>query len=1333
MSNNDVPGSDDANGSVLPDDPQAPLNPAATDIDDPVLAVPQLVFDGSGPALLVDKDMQLRFFIPKSDNLRHKVQLRFHGSVDSEFRNLVENVEYLSNTWHTLDVYGLPENTRQVFFDGTWHYFNKWAPWKQRTAVIRKAAEFHAANVVTTTVSGTARQGSIIKLVRPTDSAVMSTVATADSNGQWTVTLSTGLPPGVHNLRIREDVAGTQGRVTQTKTFTVLGKPSITLPVSVINVQRPVISGTGQPGAEVNVFISNSGTEVVNRTPVGANGQWSATSEHNFALGAYHSVVARQIMQGVDSGWGASKSFYLIGPPVITTPRASQTVEMSITFSGTAAAGLYQNRVDVYSETLGTGQSVAVGWPQGDRGEWSRGGTLPPGPHSITATHEFLKVTSIRSEPFPLYVRPGMPTITANITGETVTLSGTGYNGANVLMHVHRSGDGGTAYFAPAITAGSWSHVIPPTWLPGNYSFTGQQSVSDGGSCRIRSSGWATAVSVRVPTPPPASVSATVNGQRATFSGRGKQWEPNIVKIAIFNNGVALANVPQATVSTDLSWSTSATADLPPGNYTQLTARQWVNTVWSADSAKFAMTVPSPVPVFIYPPLHSTSGQRPQISGTAWPGSAIVLKIPGKPDVPLTATGGSFVLNASDDWAPGTYTLTARATFGEQLSPQASRTFTVKTPKPVITTPANAEVDLIPLIQGTGYTGCWVVVYLESNNSEIGAKLVDQSGKWEFPLLEQVPGPLKIYALQKEARESTNVSDQSPTLTVTVRVPKPVITEPAANGRPARTAWFRGTAGYPGFVALTLKGANQPFLKDIEVKQDGTWEARVTLEVGGPVTIEARLEQKNYPSEPTERVITVVPAVPVVDTPCEGQPLGRELTISGYGYPDDAVHVQRTGRPHNFPDLIVKKDGTWSGSFLHDMRGTDGIKAFARAGAGLDSVSSPVLKFSLLGAAPQIIEPLFDDRVGVRPLFSGIATPGATITVAAWFNTDEVLAPPVEADADGRWAVTGNKDLPVGATRVVIRQTVEGTPSEWTESGRFIVERKTSLEVPTVHFPRVGQTVGRRPMFSGTGEPGAEIFICKENDRNTVLGTVRVDRNGSWAVRSQIELPVAAAPYAYSVNQSRDGATSGWITPNRTVIVAQVAAGFEKPVIEQPLDDATQALERMPLFSGTGMPGAELKVYRHSSTEVYATTRVDAFGRWSVRSQVELPVVDTAYQIAARQNMDGQDSAWSGVVIHFKVAEKIDLPVFTDPQQDAHVAPRAVIRGTALPGALVNLVEAHNAYVNWGSGITDDLGQWVIVTRDLPLRDFTLTGKAEKNAIYSGWMSPLAVKVIDGG
>jgi len=1172
-----------------------------------------------------------------------------------------------------------------------------------------------------------------IQIVQASSGQALSAQTTVGAGGNWSVALNGSLAPAVYTAKIKHWMTGYSAIYSDTFTFHLRPSPNILLPgINGVVDSRPVVSGTGEPHATAYIHKSGDATTVYGTATVEANRNWSTALNRDLPQGVYK-LAAKQYKDNSESGWNETTlPVKVLGAPSITAPAAG---EQEQTFTMTGGSGLGNQNVQVQVLTDATGNPWGFDAVRSD-GSWSVAlSNLPPGPLSLTAQQKLGSVGGVRAAPRVYKIRPPqVPPLTANTTGETVTLSGTGYNGANVLMHVHRSGDATNVYFEPAITAGSWSQVIPSTLLPGNYSFTGQQSVPDGGSGRIRSSGWATAVSVRVPTPAPANVNVTVEGQRATFSGSGLQWEANTVKIEIYNNGVVLANVPQATVLTNLSWSTSATADLPPGNYTQLTARQWVNNVWSAHSATFGMTVPSPIPVFINPPVNSTSGQRPQISGTAWPGSAIVLKIPDRDDVPLTATGGSFVLDASYDWAPGTYNLTAMATFGGQLSPQASRTFTVKTPKPVITTPANAEVDLIPQIQGTGYPGCWVFVYLESNNSEIGAKLVDQSGKWEFPLLEQVPGPLKIYALQKEARESTNVSDQSPTLTVTVRVPKPVITEPAANGRPARTACFRGTAGYPGFVALSLKGANQPFLKDIEVKQDGTWEARVTLDAGGPVTIEARLQQKTFTSEPTERVITVVPAAPVIDTPRDGESLGRLLNISGFGYPGDTVHVQRTGAPYNFDPVTVKPDGTWSASFVHNLVAGWGIKAFARAGTGLDSAASATLAFSLLGAAPQIIEPLPGDWVGSRPLYSGLATPGASIKVAAWFNAEVELAPVAIADEDGRWAVVGNKDLPDGAARIVVRQIVDGVKSDWVWSGRFMVERETApLDVPTVDAPQVGQTVGRRPMFTGTGEPGAEIFICKEKDTDTVLGRVRVDRNGNWALRSQIELPVADEAYPYSVRQSRDGVISAWILPNRTVVVAQVNKGFDRPVIEQPINDPAQELERMPLFSGTGVPGALLKVYRDKSWDVYATTTVDAHGRWSVRSQVELAVQDASHAIGVQQEMDGQSSAWATAAVHFKVTEKIDPPVFTDPQQDAHVAPRAVIRGTALPGALVSLVEAHNPYVNWGSGITDDLGQWVIVTRDLPLRDFTLTGKAEKNSIFSGWMAPLAVKVIDGG
>ncbi|MNV78758.1 hypothetical protein D3C71_1722700 [compost metagenome] len=148
---------------------------------------------------------------------------------------------------------------------------------------------------------------------------------------------------------------------------------------------------------------------------------------------------------------------------------------------------------------------------------------------------------------------------------------GNGYTGARFDLHFEGNQ---TPYLNALVVGGTWRVDLPATLVPGNHKFGGQQSVSDGGSGRIFNTGWTgTVLTVNVPTPVPTGTTVTVNGQRPTFSGQGRQWGTNAVKVGIFNNGVALAGVPQADVLSNLSWQTTASADIAPGNYTELTSR----------------------------------------------------------------------------------------------------------------------------------------------------------------------------------------------------------------------------------------------------------------------------------------------------------------------------------------------------------------------------------------------------------------------------------------------------------------------------------------------------------------------------------------------------------------------------------------------------------------------------------------------------------------------------------------------------------------------------------------------------------------------------------------
>nr|WP_140893523.1 hypothetical protein [Pseudomonas caspiana] len=890
-------------------------------------------------------------------------------------------------------------------------------------------------------ITGTGGGNCSLKVRKSSSTISLSAPFTATAN-EWTVDLNQRLPWGDYSIAIEQSRAGYTTRYSLNRTFTIIGAElSSPMANQIVPSHELVFEGESNSGMSVHVVREdNHYVALSNAVNVPGSEQWEVKLKEDLVRTLQSgelSVTAQWRRDAWRYGYSDILTFKVLGVPVITSPAGSSAQEQTFTLSGNN--GLAGAKVEIYEDT----QTVKLGESGVLTGAtWTVQVDLKPGPRSLVALQRHSGKQSVRGAPRSFKIRPPVPSITSSLSGETVTLSGTGYNGIGVRMDIHFRNNA-TPYLDATVSAGSWSKVIPPDLLPGNYNFGGRQSVSDGGSGRIYNTGWVTDIPVNIPTPVPTSVSFTVSGQRATFKGRGRQWGTAAVGVGIFNDGVALAGVPHANVQTNLNWETTATADLAPGNYTQLTARQGVNSQWSADSARFSMVIASPPPTFTAPGAGANTGQRPTISGTAWPGSAIVLTIPGKTDVPLTANGGNFSLTAAEDWAPTTYTITAKAAFGGQTSTPASRTFTVKTPQPTITTAADAEVDLSPVIDGTGYKGCWVVIYSNVTNQSIGAGPVGPDNKWKVTLADQAPGNLGYYAIQQEEQTSNNRSDRTAARTVKVRVPKPLIRVPTQNGRPARESLFSGTGQYPGTVELSIKGQTTPFLKDIVVNAEGTWQAHVTLPAGGPVMLEARLLQRTYISDPLEHVVTVVPAVPVIDTPRNAEALGALLRISGFGYPGDTIRIDNQSDKKTLGSTEVKEGGTWSKEVRLQLAANHKITAVAISSSNREWYSgyTSEIVMSLLKPAPKINQPAEGDWVTAKPQYSGEATPNATITVASWFNTSNLLAPPTTAGANGLWTVMGNKDLPVGGAWVVVRQTLpDGTASEWAESGRFNVE-----------------------------------------------------------------------------------------------------------------------------------------------------------------------------------------------------------------------------------------------------------------------------------------------------
>ncbi|TFH78262.1 hypothetical protein [Pseudomonas kribbensis] len=1148
---------------------------------------------------------------------------------------------------------------------------------------------------------------------------------TVQSNGRWSVPVTVGNSVKQLSFQANQRVGSTYSDRTG---FVSVFRAALTYPTAgaVVPMKDFVYEAIGAPGSAMYALGMHWNDQYSEQELVDSSGRWQAPSTHVFPSG--DAVVRTRYYDdpaGSAYGYTNEVRFKVLGYPGITDPGNNTQQEQTFTVSGKNR--LANASVQVFIDTTSTSVGTA---PAAASATWSASVKLQPGVRRVAAEQFISGKQSGRGSSVLYRVRPDKPALLSRPKGEGVEFYGTGYPTGR--MHIHVSGDGVNSIDVDIPASGIYTKDLPATVVPGNYRYTGRQSVSDGATGRIYSSGWTTEIAVNVPTPVPTGGTATPNGQRATFIGRGNQWGAPEVKIGIYNNGVALANVPQATVRSDLGWSTTATADLPPGNYPNLTARQWVNNQWSADSTKFSMTIPTSSPEFTLPEAGAITGQRPRISGKAWPGAAVVLKIPGKPDVSLTATGGNFVLDAAADWAPRTYTLQATAAFGgTQPSAPASRTFTVKTPKAIITTAPGAEVGLATEIEGTGWPGCWVGVYLALTSALLGESIVRDDRNWTVLLPERQPGDLTFFVIQKEIRDSPNAADKTADVTVKVGVPQAVITVPADGGRAARKSIFSGsTTARTGTIELFLKGQTIPLVKDIQMDSTGVWETPVEFSQVGLKTLEIKVRQGSYLSAATERTFTVVPNIPQIDTPLMGERLGKSLKIFGFGFPGDDIRIDRRGNYTYLTTAQVTPERTWSASVVHNMVEGNAISAMAIfPGSDLSSDYSNHYSYTLLEPAPQITEPQAADYVGVRPWFSGLAIADAIITIASWFNTDEVLAS-TQADKNGRWTVQCSKDLPVGPARVAVCQTTaQGKESEWAISPRFIVERVTTLDFPAVAEPRAGQEVGLKPMFVCTGEPGAALEIVKNNQASMVLVTTRVDRDGNWAAQSEQTLPLG--DFSFSARQSRDGVFSPWM-PYRTIKVIQAPAGFAKPIITQPLNDPNQVLERRPIFAGRGMPGAELRIYRNTTLDVYATTRVDARGNWSVRCAVELPVQTAAHQIAARQSIDGQDSQWSGIAISFKVANKLNPPEFISPVNDADVSTHMVVRGTALPGSEVRIHKGGDGNNIWGRGVADEEGRWIVVV-SVPTGTFSFTAKAVKGDDISGWAVARTVNVVDMG
>jgi hypothetical protein len=311
--------------------------------------------------------------------------------------------------------------------------------------------------------------------------------------------------------------------------------------------------------------------------------------------------------------------------------------------------------------------------------------------------------------------------------------------------------------------------------------------------------------------------------------------------------------------------------------------------------------------------------------------------------------------------------------------------------------------------------------------------------------------------------------------------------------------------------------------------------------------------------------------------------------------------------------LFIQLAGCGNFAFVERHTHSNGPAALAVATAGQAQGSR-----SLNPVPPTIETPLQYQDTGSLPLISGSGTPGARVLIAQSKDGNKVLVDTI-VSLQGHWHAISALALTVGPFSMAGYQTLNGQSSTWGITRTFNVVGV--VPPPVIGTPLQGSESSSRPVISGTGIPGARVWVSQTRLPDNVLVATYADAYGRWSQRSEMTL-VPGTPFSMAGGQSIDNKGSKW-GETRTFEIANTPSA---PVITYPLQDSESG--RYPRISGLATPGARVRVVQVGFADrILVNTVADDRGRWEQVSLMELPV--DRFGVDALQIVDGKSSGYS--------------------------------------------------------------------------------------------------------
>ena len=340
-----------------------------------------------------------------------------------------------------------------------------------------------------------------------------------------------------------------------------------------------------------------------------------------------------------------------------------------------------------------------------------------------------------------------------------------------------------------------------------------------------------------------------------------------------------------------------------------------------------------------------------------------------------------------------------------------------------------------------------------------------------------------------------------------------------------------------------------------------------------------------------------------------------------------------------------------------------------------------------------------DITVDPTPQLSG----SAPVNSHVYIYDDGKLIGSVQADGEGNWSFTPDRDLGTGSHALTVmahgkmsEPVVITVQASGASTGRPVITSVVDNEGEPGEVEHGATISDKPPTLSGTAAPNAYVEIFSSGRS---VGFTQANAEGHWTITPTL-------PEGLNILSVK---SQGQHSDIFTLTVE--AATSVKPIIESVHDnhgesamvgDGGSTDDNTPTVSGTARPGAIIQLYANGR-EV-GRAQADSNGNWSITSSA----LDNGEQVL-KVSSDGKFS--DGFTINVEASTTPELPelsiqtVYDDQGESGMVGDGGstddntpTVSGTARPGAIVQLY-ANGREV--GRAQADSNGNWSITTSAL--------------------------------